>query len=637
MAKNLDLFLSVFGRDETGGLFSSITRKAGQLRGAMGMGAEGVGGAMRDSILQAEIFTRVFDAGMSVVTAGVGALKGSIEAASSAQLDLLTATSSFSAIAGVSFDDAEASIRRVNDTLAKNAATLPGTTQDYKDLAVSINDNVLPVFKGIDGSLNFTGLEEGLASLSTSFGALGATSQVATNDISKGLSKALSGKSISELGDLLFFEQNPAILSAIETGLAERNVETLKDLDIKTRFDLLNSIGEKFISDEFKAGASESFEGLLEGFKTTLFDPTAGIFGLTRDLFADIEGEQSAFSAITELLRFVVGPGGMLAADGPMAELFEALGLDLPDPMRVLYNGVLSVTRFIERGSDMIRGISERLNSGLDASKAIRGFLSNLDGTSIGQSFGQLFGKMSREGYERFGQGVSQIPWAKLGMEAGEFLGSGTVNLIREFPWGAALASAGRGFIATADFLFSTLVGILKGVAVGIGDWIRDGAGAAKDATFKFFSDAPSNIWKSITNFDNTATSATITSGRRISARTSPVTPSSRRRPRGAAMGFSALGYSEADDILSLASKEKMAAPGAGLIIANDSERVIPRGASGNQSLTPGAGSAGRGGNISINFQPTLMLQSGTSKQMAEEVLGYLEQIMGKAMENQLA
>ena len=633
MAKNLDLFLSVFGRDETGGLFSSITRKAGQLRGAMGMGSEGVGGAMRDSILQAEIFTRVFDAGVSVVTAGVGALKGSIEAASSAQLDLLTATSSFSAIAGVSFDDAEASIRRVNDTLAKNAATLPGTTQDYKDLAVSINDNVLPVFKGIDGSLNFTGLEEGLASLSTSFGALGATSQVATNDISKGLSKALSGKSISELGDLLFFEQNPAILSAIETGLAERNVETLKDLDIKTRFDLLNSIGEKFIGDEFKAGASESFEGLLEGFKTTLFDPTAGVFGLTRDLFADIEGEQSAFSAITELLRFVVGPGGMLAADGPMAELFEALGLDLPDPMRVLYNGVLSVTRFIERGSDMIRGISERLNSGLDAGRAIAQFVRSLDGAKIADQLGQMFNELTGKGAEFFGNLYASFDSGALGSEVGEFLGAGLVNIFRYFPWARAGTGVTQAFIFGANFLYEGVVGILRGIATSIVRWVDDSIRNALGLQRRDFSgqqpapERASNTGRGI---------SAATSGPRVSTVTRSLN-SSGRRPRGAAMGFDPLGYSEADDILSLASREKMAAPGAGLIIANDSERVIPRGASGNQSLTPGAGSAGRGGNISINFQPTLMLQSGTSKQMAEEVLGYLEQIMGKAMENQLA
>ncbi len=123
-----------------------------------------------------------------------------------------------------------------------SAATLPGATQEYKNLATSIQDNVLEAFRGLDGEVDLQGFEDTVTSISESFGALTASSTKQVGNTAMGLTKALSGASVAGLRTNMFFEQNPVILNEIEKKLQELGVETLSDLDIKTRVKLMSPL-----------------------------------------------------------------------------------------------------------------------------------------------------------------------------------------------------------------------------------------------------------------------------------------------------------------------------------------------------------------------------------------------------------
>jgi hypothetical protein len=237
--KTLDLFVQITGRDKgVGGMFDSILGKANNLKNQLGNSGGGLIGSFFAAEIGAQLFLGTLNAGLGVATAGVGALTNAFGEAMTNEQSLLAGANNYAAVTGIAFGEAEESIGRVNERLTEIASRLPGETKMFRDLGVSIIDNVAPAFEGLDGSLNKAGLEDSLVSLSTSFGLLGTTAGISGEDTSRGLSKMLSGKSISELSELQLFEAQPALLSEIEKSLQARNVESLKDLDIASRVQL---------------------------------------------------------------------------------------------------------------------------------------------------------------------------------------------------------------------------------------------------------------------------------------------------------------------------------------------------------------------------------------------------------------
>lgn len=627
MAKKLDLFLSIFGKDNTGSMFSSVLGKAKDLKGGMG----DVTGSMRDGMIQAELFTKGLDLGLQAATAGVGALKNAFMGAAATEQSLLSVSNNYAAISGVSFDQAEESMGRINARLTENAAILPGQTKGYRDLGAQIADTVLPAFKSIDG-LNMKGAEDALVGLSTNFGLMGASAGVATEDVSKGLSKALSGKSLSELGDLLFFEQNPAILSEIETQLKAKNVEQLSDLDQKARLDLIQSVGVKFSSPEYIDKIGKTTGALLEGFATTLFDQTTGVFGLMRDLDDKTKGSQSVYQQMGSVLDLVIGEKGVLGKSGPVASLFSAIGLKLPDPMRVLYNVFSRTVGFLEGAVEIGNAMAEKVKGGMRLGKAFSRALGlgfgdfKFDGAKLGAQFGTILTENSRKGYALLNKALVSIPWGPLGVQIGSFLGSGAVTLFRNVPWiqiGKFLINA---LAAVGEFLGSVLEGILRGLAVAIGDWVKDSATGALRAVAR----APGRAVRATGNaLQRNADAASEGSARRVAS----------TRARRSAEGFTPAGE---PDILSLIAAERNAAPGAGILVANDSEHVLP-GAAVRAAVGAGVGGGGgrAGGAIASrqivnNFSPTIVLPSGSTQAMAQEVLRILNGLVSEGLEAQL-
>jgi hypothetical protein len=402
-----------------GGLAARVQSLGGQMNAAQGSSAN-LGDSIAAGFLKAQ-------AAIGIVQMGYGQLKGLITESSSLQLENMNSAQTFASLTGKSFDEGAEFIDRLNDRLSKSAAALPGATKDYTTLARTIQDNVLGAFKDADGKVgNMKGFEDTVAGISESYGVLAAASGVPIQNVGLSLTKAMGGASVAELRQLQFFEGNQAVLGFIESELKKVNAKSLKDLDEKSRVALIDQAGKKFVTEDLKRRAASSVDGLMQSFKSAFFDPSSGVFGFMRDLDPNVKGKQSAFTAFNELLITLIGGGGLLSGDGPVASILATLGLTV-DPMVLLKNGFDFINSKLKGLVGFLTEVAGALKSGDmnlgDVIKSNWGIIQNSIGSffeGIGEkAAGFLNGLVN--GGANF---VGQIDWGIVGNSIGLFLSS---------------------------------------------------------------------------------------------------------------------------------------------------------------------------------------------------------------------
>jgi hypothetical protein len=444
------------------GLGSSASSAASQ--------TQGLSGAIASGVLQANAIQFT----ISKASEALGFLNSKFEEAKNLQLANITASTTFSSLTGQSYEQAAEFIDRLNNRLAASAAALPGATQDYKNLAIAVQDNVLEAFKDPAGKLNQKGFEDTLASISESFGALSAGSNVAIGNTTLGLSKALGGASTSELRQIQFFEQNAVILNEIDKRLAKMGKSTLKDLNIKERVKLLEEVGKKFITQDFIREAGGSADALIQAYQSSLFDPSAGIFGIMRDLEPNTKGVQSAFSSMNEGLAQLIGPSGVMTNLG---NLLTAMGIELPDPMAMLKTGI-----------DFLVGGLKKVNATLTQATAFfkGGGEFSLDAVSkfifqLGTGLEGVLLNVGNKASSMFSSGVGIISkyladpmvFYRLGDSLGNFLGravGAAITFGSKVNYPQLLLAVGRAALALAIGLGGSLVGFVEGVIPSLVD-----------------------------------------------------------------------------------------------------------------------------------------------------------------------
>lgn len=296
---------------------------------------------LTSSLTAANILANSIQSGL---TAAMKGLTNSLKEASNIELNNITAAGTYVALTGKSFGEAEKVVNKLNESLAKTAATLPGTTQGYKDIALGIMDNVIPAFQDASGALDEPAMLKALEEMTVGFGVLGAASNVASADINKFASKFLGGSSISELKQLLFAEANPAFLSIVEKKLAETG-KTLAELTHKERALILKEVQSQLVTPEVIAAASGSLGGMFEGIKSNLFEQSTGVFGLMRDLDKDTEGAQTVFQSIKRIFGKLFGEGGVFPE---LLNILKDAGIDI-DPMKGLASALGKLGIFLDK------------------------------------------------------------------------------------------------------------------------------------------------------------------------------------------------------------------------------------------------------------------------------------------------
>lgn len=634
MAFFQDLFIRIKSQDLTGGVFNKLRNSVGGAAAEAG----NLTGAIRSGVLQANLMTGAFTSVVGAAQRGISSIQGAIAEATSLQLEGVTAAQTFASLTGSSYGEAAKVMEDLNNRLSKSAAALPGNNAEYRSLATTINDSLIPAFQDLNGNLDLEAFKDSTASISESFGALTAASTRDIGNTSLSLTKALSGASVAELRSLAFFENNPAILGEIESKLQEVGAASLRDLDIKSRVKLIESAGKKFITEDFRTQAGQSVEGLVQSFKSAITDPTTGIFGIMRDLDLDTEGTQSAFSSFNEVVKSLIGDRGLFGASGPIVAIAQTLGFNF-DPMLALRDAF-----------DMINGGLQRATQyANDVLGIIQGGGGSLEGMIA--HFRRTFLLSFERGLAQLSAFIDRTDFRELGERVGEVTGpivAGLIDVMRQLPWPEIFTVLGDALIGAIQFvggvigaaaaevlpalgqtLKSLVVSyldqwpvifkasldiiqirgheIMRGVRDQILGFLEAAAGAIAQAT------NPLNVAKSVVRY------STPGLGPRYMGQIPPVAT--------AASGL----------FNALATEANAAPRNSGLVIANSSETILTP--QQRDAFAAGAASAGGGGgqNVTVNFSPTINLGGGSTEQQAREILRYLDAMLVDRIQGQLA
>ncbi|MCW5317935.1 hypothetical protein GTQ43_30450 [Nostoc sp. KVJ3] len=96
---------------------------------------KGLTGLIEGATLRANLLSEALSAGLSK---GVSALTSKFKEAADIQLNNISAASTYAALTGRNFADAEKVFSNLDGRLNKIAAALPGSTEEYKKLALGI-------------------------------------------------------------------------------------------------------------------------------------------------------------------------------------------------------------------------------------------------------------------------------------------------------------------------------------------------------------------------------------------------------------------------------------------------------------------------------------------------------------------
>jgi hypothetical protein len=378
MASSSLVQLVIAARDQASGVFSKISASLSSL-GAMANNAAGGGRSLteqfRNGIIQANLYTSA----IAKIGEGIAFMNSKFEEAKSTELKLVGSTGSFAALTGKSFAESGKFVQSFNQDIAKVAGALPGATAEYNQVANSIMDNVIPAFKGADGSLNLNGLREGLVEVTKNMTVLGKIADVPANAVGMFTSRFLTkNQSLAGLAQLQFATDSPAFLGQVKEALKaqKKTEEDFTKMTEKQRYELLKTVSAKFVTKDAIDAATNTVDGLLQGMQSQLIDPMTGLFGLMRDL-SSAEGNQTVMSAVAKGIQatqkfFDAG-----------SNIMKALGVPSTDPMLVLYNGINQVSSWITQVSAKINEVIGRpsfKNLATQIQKSVGGLIDGIQG-----------------------------------------------------------------------------------------------------------------------------------------------------------------------------------------------------------------------------------------------------------------
>jgi hypothetical protein len=469
------------------------------------------------------------------------------------------------------------------------------------------------------------------------------------------------------------------------SGHWQRGAGSLGDLELQERIELLQKAGESLITPDFVKNAGESVDGLVQGFRSQILDPTNGFLGIMRDVRPTIEGSQSVFSAFNDSLKILIGTDGVFSG---LVELFQETGLSI-DPMNTLYSGVRGFNSFLGNINDRLTNLNEALDEGgsltdmlgvyakdaiADIGKALGVDTSNFGSTfnDIGQRVGQGISGMFRgllplinQGFQYAaqwaGDRLRDTDFAALGGQIGGVLGSVLGNLqgsvavfISGLDFDSILAAVGVGAVALLKFTGGAIGGFLGGFTGSIQGKLAEARqniferiGTVARSVFDGIGDFLGNVLRSIPPAIRSAAIGALSGvpgigGAVSGAIAAAQPPAATGAAQIAALGLRPVAGSRADgqmpgvftSLLSAAQTESRRAPaGASLVVANTSEAIIPR--STVQAVQPIARASARGvqiGGISITVN-----ESKTPRTTAQEVLQMIQVEFEREFNAQLA
>ncbi len=610
-----------------------------------------LGGALTKSTALGVVMGNAITGGLNLAKDAVGGLIGKFGEASKLSLGNIGTAGDMAKLTGMSFAESQKDIAAFTERMSVAAASLPGDTASFVALGIGISDNLVPAFQDLNGVLDKNSFNQYRDDLAK-FGAMRTEfSGVTEQDTAKAISQLLGGSTgLAELKDLNFFAANPAVMAFIEKGISDSGKD-IKSMTKKELAELTRSALK--VSDEVIKAAQNSTAGLAAGFKSSLFDPNTGIFGIMRDLNKKVDGNQSVFSSFERIVQKLLGEKGVFANG---AKILQGLGLS-SDPMQLLADGLGAVGVWLDSTNKTLLTIRRRFASGnLKALNDDTGSFANL-GSKLGKGVASFFNK----GIKLI-QSSSVEDWKNIGNKFGDMI-AGAINVGTNFLRNADFTQIARllikgllGALVFANFAItsaftgidwgSLAISLLKAgtVAVlGVGAMIAGamtsfglmgvaafaalgvafvaGIGALRDMWFSSaqeLRDGLSSLFSGIGNF--LANAVSMIPGVDIDTTGKGV--------KNKATGLDQMG------LFGAIARERSAAPGTDMVIANSSEAILNR--QQQRGLLTALNSR-RSGGLSVG---NLTIHAGAvtdPKQLAKQVMRELGNEWSKYQQGQMS
>ncbi|MEA5625318.1 hypothetical protein [Nostoc sp. UHCC 0251] len=298
--------------------------------------------------------TGAISAGLQGLSSLVSGISSKLSGAMNIQQQNIATAGTLMKIIGFSFKESSDFIDDFATNMSKVAAVLPGATSDYVSLGKGIMDNLVPAFKELNGSFDKAGYTEALNSITRDAGFLGAANQVDTAGTSRGVSNFLGGVSTKRLQGLEFFRANPSLIPLMEAEAKKIGVN-IEKATAKQRVKILSAALKT--PQEVIDASVESVSGLVESLKSSVFDPQTGVFGLLRNLKPEKKGGPTALKSINELLKSLIGEGGLVEQT---SKALAGLGIVLGDPMVKLKTAADKFNNTIKSLTDIFSQFNNR-------------------------------------------------------------------------------------------------------------------------------------------------------------------------------------------------------------------------------------------------------------------------------------
>jgi hypothetical protein len=272
-----------------------------------GMSLGNFGGASLDKQLFGALGSAGIATGLGVITTGLTAAAGAagylgfaLAKAASTETAVIAKSSDIAQNIGLSIEGARKSYEKIESQLAKDAAVLPGNTSDYGEVLNGMSMSLSKAYTG-----DQAGFEGAAADMSKRAGVLAAVNHADAGQAGSALNRAVLGT--SGLGELRVNDvfQKTGLVERIDEELAAvgKTTEDWMVISTRERADLLQKALKKATPDEMIAAFEGTAEAILQGWKSSLFEPLNGIFGVRRKLAS--MGDRTALDGFTDFLTSV--------------------------------------------------------------------------------------------------------------------------------------------------------------------------------------------------------------------------------------------------------------------------------------------------------------------------------------------
>jgi hypothetical protein len=360
--RNSSIDVSINGIDNVSGVLAGITAKGvvmgNAISGAIGLAANGVGQMMQG-------------------------LKGQFESAQNVQMGMIGTSGALMGVIGTDYANAMQVTKDLNKEFTRMASTLPGVTEDFAQIGLSISDDIFNAIRTADGSVDLPNAKKLLLEMTEGWGLLAQQSQTSSAEASQNLVRFLGGD--ATVLKMAQFDKSPAFKSALNRVMEadDMALSDWSDATTEQRAKWINQASKMTIPKEAIDELRQTVDGVYQGWRSAVFDPTSGALGFLREIGS--RGDETVMDALSDAMQ---------AAD----KMFKALADNFPfkfDVLAPLFDTFKFIERQINRVTNLIGGtfsiqgivkaaqsLSESIVSTIDnaVTKASRGLSSMLQG-----------------------------------------------------------------------------------------------------------------------------------------------------------------------------------------------------------------------------------------------------------------